>query len=109
MRSSIERPDTQASEIGNRRETCQTIASCDTRTEPERHASIAAAMTEAEKNLVAGCLKGHKTSWDAFVVQYSALVYHAVRKTLALHSANPSTKSSKTSTRNFFSLSCAMI
>jgi hypothetical protein len=54
------------------------------------NASIAAAMTEAEKNLVAGCLKGHKTSWYAFVVQYSALVYHTVRKTLALYSANPS-------------------
>jgi RNA polymerase sigma factor (sigma-70 family) len=42
-------------------------------------------MTEKEKSLIASCLKGEKTSWDAFVLQYSALVYHTIRKTLTLH------------------------
>ena len=44
-------------------------------------------MTEKEKFLIAGCLKGEKTCWDALVVQYSALVYHTIRRTLALHHA----------------------
>jgi RNA polymerase sigma factor (sigma-70 family) len=44
-------------------------------------------MTEKEKTLIAGCLKGEKASWDAFVLQYSALVYHTIRKTFALHHA----------------------
>jgi hypothetical protein len=42
-------------------------------------------MTENEKNLLAGCIRGDKASWDAFVRQYSNLVYHTIRKTLALH------------------------
>jgi RNA polymerase sigma factor (sigma-70 family) len=41
-------------------------------------------MTENEKNLLAGCIRGDKASWDAFVRQYSNLVYHTIRKTLAL-------------------------
>jgi len=42
-------------------------------------------MTEKEKTLLAGCVKGDKAAWDALVVQYSALVYHTIRKTLTLH------------------------
>jgi RNA polymerase sigma factor (sigma-70 family) len=42
-------------------------------------------MTEPEKTLIAGCLRGEKASWDSFVQQYSSLVYHTVRKTLTLH------------------------
>ena len=42
-------------------------------------------MTEKEKSLLAGCIRGDKVSWDAFVLQYSALVYHTIRKTFALH------------------------
>ena len=42
-------------------------------------------MTEQEKTLIAGCVKGEKTAWDAFVQQYSNLVYHTIRKTLTLH------------------------
>jgi RNA polymerase sigma factor (sigma-70 family) len=42
-------------------------------------------MTEKEKTLLAGCVNGEKAAWDAFVLQYSALVYHTIRKTLTLH------------------------
>jgi len=42
-------------------------------------------VTEQEKTLIAGCVKGEKTAWDAFVQQYSNLVYHTIRKTLTLH------------------------
>jgi RNA polymerase sigma factor (sigma-70 family) len=44
-------------------------------------------LTEKEKTLIAGCVKGDKAAWDAFVLQYSALVYHTIRKTFALHHA----------------------
>jgi hypothetical protein len=44
-------------------------------------------MTEKEKSLLAGCIAGDKAAWDAFVLQYSALVYHTIRMTLALHHA----------------------
>jgi RNA polymerase sigma factor (sigma-70 family) len=44
-------------------------------------------MTEKEKSLLAGCIRGDKASWDAFVLQYSALVYHTIRKTFELHHA----------------------
>jgi len=46
-------------------------------------------MTAKEKDLIAGCLAREKPAWDAFVVQYSALVYHTIRKTLTLHHALP--------------------
>jgi RNA polymerase sigma factor (sigma-70 family) len=42
-------------------------------------------MTENEKHLLAGCIRGDKACWDAFVQQYSNLVYHTIRKTLTLH------------------------
>ena len=45
-------------------------------------------MTDQEKTLLAGCLRGDKSAWDAFVQQYSALVYHTIRKTLTLHHAD---------------------
>lgn len=44
-------------------------------------------MTEKEKSLLAGCISGDKASWNAFVLQYSALVYHTVRKTFATYHA----------------------
>lgn len=44
-------------------------------------------MTEKEKILLTGCLKGEKAAWDAFVLQYSSLVYHTIRKTLSLYHA----------------------
>jgi DNA-directed RNA polymerase specialized sigma24 family protein len=40
-----------------------------------------------EKSLLARCIRGDKASWDAFVLQYSALVYHTLRKTFGLHHA----------------------
>jgi RNA polymerase sigma factor (sigma-70 family) len=45
-------------------------------------------MTDKEKSLIRGCLRGEKAPWDAFVTQYSNLVYHTVRKTLTLHHAD---------------------
>ncbi len=42
-------------------------------------------MTESEKALIAGCVRGDKAAWDAFVRQYSNLVYHTIYKTLTLH------------------------
>ena len=44
-------------------------------------------MTEKEKTLIAGCLRSEKDTWDSFVLQYSNLVYHTVKKTLSLHHA----------------------
>ena len=46
-------------------------------------------MTEPEKILIAGCVKGEKAAWDAFVQQYSNLVYHTIRKTLVSYSNLP--------------------
>ena len=46
-------------------------------------------MTDKEKTLLAGCLKGEKAAWDAFVLQYSSLVYHTIRKTFTLHHTEP--------------------
>jgi len=48
-------------------------------------------MTEKEKTLLAGCLNGEKTAWDAFVLQYSALVYYTIRKTFSLYHTEPRT------------------
>jgi RNA polymerase sigma factor (sigma-70 family) len=44
-------------------------------------------MTEKEKTLIAGCLRSEKAAWDAFVLQYSDLVYHTVKRTLIHHHA----------------------
>jgi len=46
-------------------------------------------MTEQEKELIAGCLRREKAAWDSFVLQYSNLVYHTIKKTLILHHAEP--------------------
>lgn len=46
-------------------------------------------MTEHESALIAGCVKGDKASWDAFVNQYSSLVYHTIRKTFTAYHAEP--------------------
>ena len=40
-------------------------------------------MIDKERTLLAGCLQGDKAAWDAFVLQYSSLVYHTIKKTLA--------------------------
>jgi len=42
-------------------------------------------LTDKEKTLLARCLRGEKAAWDEFVQQYSALVYHTINRTLALH------------------------
>jgi RNA polymerase sigma factor (sigma-70 family) len=46
-------------------------------------------MTEKEKALLSGCLNGEKTAWDAFVLQYSSLVYHTIKKTFTLYHLEP--------------------
>jgi RNA polymerase sigma-70 factor (ECF subfamily) len=46
-------------------------------------------MTEKEKTLLAGCIRSDKASWDAFVQQYSNLVYHTIRKTFVTYHAEP--------------------
>jgi RNA polymerase sigma factor (sigma-70 family) len=46
-------------------------------------------MTEKEKTLIAGCLRSDKAAWDSFVLQYSNLVYHTIKKTLNLHHVEP--------------------
>lgn len=46
-------------------------------------------MTETEKSLIAGCCQGKKAAWDAFVLQYSSLVYYSIKRTLVLHHADP--------------------
>src|SRR3990170_4380821 len=45
-------------------------------------------MTEKEKTLLAGCVRGDKAAWDAFVLQYSNLAYSTIRSTLNLHHAS---------------------
>jgi len=42
-------------------------------------------MTEKEKTLLAGCVKGDKAAWNAFVLQYSKLAYSTLSSTLTLH------------------------
>ena len=42
-------------------------------------------MTYQVKKLLGTCLKGEKPAWDSFVLQYSGLVYHSIRKTLSLY------------------------
>ncbi|MBI2363446.1 MAG: sigma-70 family RNA polymerase sigma factor [Deltaproteobacteria bacterium] len=63
-------------------------------------------MTEKEKALLAGCVNGDKAAWDAFVVQYSALVYHTIRKTLTLHHASPQDDIVEDLHQNFFLSIC---
>jgi RNA polymerase sigma factor (sigma-70 family) len=46
-------------------------------------------MTESERTLIAGCLRSEKAAWDSFVLQYSNLVYHTIKKTLVPHHAEP--------------------
>ena len=46
-------------------------------------------MTGKEKSLLEGCLKGDKAAWDAFVLQYSSLVYHTIKKTFTLYNTEP--------------------
>ena len=46
-------------------------------------------MTEKEKTLLAGCVKGDKAAWNAFVLQYSKLAYSTIKKTLTLHHTLP--------------------
>lgn len=42
-------------------------------------------MTNDEKALLSRCFEGDKASWDRFVQDYAGLIYHTIKKTLALH------------------------
>ena len=46
-------------------------------------------MTEKEKTLIAGCVRNEKAAWDCFVLEYSKLVYHTIKKTFFLHHVEP--------------------
>ena len=46
-------------------------------------------MTEKEKTLLTACLRGEKAAWDEFVRQYSALVYHTIKRTFISYHAEP--------------------
>jgi RNA polymerase sigma factor (sigma-70 family) len=46
-------------------------------------------MTEREKTLIAGCVNGEKAAWDAFVREFSPLVYHTIKKTFNLYHSDP--------------------
>ncbi len=46
-------------------------------------------MTDQEKKLLGACLKGEKSAWDTFVLQYSSLVYHTIKTTLSLYHTEP--------------------
>lgn len=59
-------------------------------------------MTEKEKILIAGCLKREKAAWDAFVLQYSSLVYHMIKKTLAGYHAEASSELVEDLFQDFF-------
>ncbi len=47
-------------------------------------------MTDQEKKLLVGCLRGVQTAWDDFVREYSGLIYHRIKTTLSLHHLDPS-------------------
>jgi RNA polymerase sigma-70 factor (ECF subfamily) len=42
-------------------------------------------MTDDAKQLLLRCFEGDKASWDRFVQDYAGLIYHTIKKTLALH------------------------
>jgi RNA polymerase sigma factor (sigma-70 family) len=42
-------------------------------------------MTDKENDLLTGCLRGEKLAWDVFVLQYSSLVFHTIRKTFGFY------------------------
>jgi len=59
-------------------------------------------MTEQERNLLAGCLQREKAAWDAFVLQYSGLVYHTIKKTFILYHTAPRTDQVEDLFQEFF-------
>ncbi len=42
----------------------------------------------SEKELLNACVQGNKKAWDAFVEQYTNLVYHTINKTLKTYSSD---------------------
>ncbi len=59
-------------------------------------------MTEREKTLIGGCVAGEKAAWDAFVLQYSGLVYHTIKKTFSLYHSEPRPDSVEDLFQEFF-------
>jgi RNA polymerase sigma factor (sigma-70 family) len=59
-------------------------------------------VTNQVKSLLGACLNGEKSSWDAFVLQYTRLVYYTIKKTLSLYHVEPSTDIVDDMFQNFF-------
>ncbi len=59
-------------------------------------------MTDGERTLLKGCFNGDKAAWDAFVAQYSSLVYHAIKKTFSLYHSMPSQDQAEDLFQEFF-------
>jgi RNA polymerase sigma-70 factor (ECF subfamily) len=47
-------------------------------------------MTDKEKELLVGCLRGDQAAWHDFVRQYSGLIYHTIKTTFSEHHFEPS-------------------
>jgi RNA polymerase sigma factor (sigma-70 family) len=59
-------------------------------------------MTPQEQDLIAQCVRGEKAAWEAFVQQYSNLVYHSIRQTLNTHHVHPKSVSVEDLYQDFF-------
>ena len=59
-------------------------------------------MTDKERTLVTGCVNGQKAVWEAFVLHYSALVYHTIKKTFSLYHTEPRTEQIEDLYQDFF-------
>ena len=59
-------------------------------------------MTEKEKTLIAGCLRGEKAAWDSFVQQYSNLVYHTIKTTFGMYHHHSGTEEVEDLFQEFF-------
>jgi len=59
-------------------------------------------MTDKRKPFLPPAFRGEKSSWDAFVDKYSALVYHSIRKTFTTHHAEPDPEAVNDLFQDFF-------
>ena len=46
-------------------------------------------MNNKVNNLLAACLKGEKSSWDAFALQHAGLVFRVIKNTLSFYHVEP--------------------
>lgn len=59
-------------------------------------------MTPQEQDLIAQCVRGEKAAWDAFVSQYSNLVYHSIQRTFHTYHVHPKSVSVEDLFQDFF-------